>query len=102
VQIRVALRSGAHTLLQVSVSAAGKQRLYLVDPQGGVLTVKAEGGPGGSGGRAAAVAEGAPEVSAHPTETVEATAPVDEMVLTARRGAAEASPLRAIRKPNPS
>src|SRR3984957_14002073 len=51
VEIRVALRSGAHPLLQVSVSAAGKQRLYLVDPQGGALTVTANGGPGGSGGR---------------------------------------------------
>jgi hypothetical protein len=51
VAIRVALRSGAHPLLQVSVSAAGKQRLYLVDPQGGALTVTANGGPGGSGGR---------------------------------------------------
>jgi hypothetical protein len=51
VQIRVTLRSGAHPLLQVSVSAAGKRRLYLVDAQGGALTVKADGGPGGSGGR---------------------------------------------------
>jgi hypothetical protein len=51
VQIRIALRSGSHPLLQVSVSAAGKQKLYLVDPQGGSLTVKADGGPGGSGGR---------------------------------------------------
>jgi hypothetical protein len=51
VQIRVTLRPGTPPLLQASVSAAGKQRLYLVDPQGGALTVKAEGGPGGSGGR---------------------------------------------------
>lgn len=51
VQIRVTLRSGANPLLQMSVSAAGKQRLYLVDPKGGALTVKADGGPGGSGGR---------------------------------------------------
>jgi hypothetical protein len=51
VQIRVTLRPGAHPLLQASVTAAGKQRLYLVDPQGGALTVKADGGPGGSGGR---------------------------------------------------
>jgi hypothetical protein len=50
VQIRVALRSGSHPLLQISVSAAGKQLFYLVDPQGGALTVKAEGGPGGTGG----------------------------------------------------
>jgi hypothetical protein len=51
VQVRVTLRSGPHPLLQASVSAAGKQRLYLIDPQGGALTVKADGGPGGSGGR---------------------------------------------------
>ncbi len=51
VQVRVALRSGSHPLLQVSVSAAGKQKLYLVDPQGGSLTLRADGGPGGSGGR---------------------------------------------------
>jgi len=51
VQVRVTLRSGPHPLLQVSVLAAGKQRLYLVDPQGGALWVKADGGPAGSGGR---------------------------------------------------
>jgi hypothetical protein len=51
VQVRVAFRAGAHPLLQVSVSAVGKQRLYLVDPQGGALAVKADGGPGGSGGK---------------------------------------------------
>jgi hypothetical protein len=51
VQVRVALRSGSHPLLQVAVSALGKNKLYLVDPQGGSLTVNADGGPGGSGGR---------------------------------------------------
>ena len=51
VQVRVALRPGSHPLLQVSVAAAGRQMLYLVDPQGGSLTVKADGGSGGSGGR---------------------------------------------------
>jgi hypothetical protein len=51
VQIRVALRSGSGPLLQVSVSAVGEQRFYLVDPHGGSLTVIADGGPGGSGGR---------------------------------------------------
>jgi hypothetical protein len=51
VQVRATLRPGTHALLQVSVSAAGKQRLYLVDPQGGALTVKADGGAAGSGGR---------------------------------------------------
>jgi hypothetical protein len=51
VQLRVALRSGNHPLLQVSVAAAGQQKLYLVDPQGGSLTISADGGSGGSGGK---------------------------------------------------
>jgi hypothetical protein len=51
VQVRVTLRPGAHPLLQASVAAAGKTRLYLIDPQGGALTVTADGGAGGSGGR---------------------------------------------------
>lgn len=51
VRVRATLRDGAHPLLQVSVAAAGKRRLYLVDPQGGVLWVKADGGAAGSGGR---------------------------------------------------
>ncbi len=51
VQVRVALQSGSHPLLQVSVTAAGQQKFYLVDPQGGSLTVSAAAGPGGSGGR---------------------------------------------------
>src|ERR1700689_5305969 len=51
VQVRVTLRPGVHPLLQASVAAAGKTRLYLIDPQGGALTVTADGGPGGSGGK---------------------------------------------------
>jgi len=51
VQVQVTLRSGSHPLLQVSVSAAGHQKLYLVDPQGGSLTIRADGGSGGSGGK---------------------------------------------------
>ncbi|HEY2460213.1 MAG TPA: hypothetical protein VGI16_05380 [Candidatus Acidoferrum sp.] len=51
VQIRVAFRAGAQPLLQVSVSAAGKTRFYLINPQGGALTVAANGGSAGSGGR---------------------------------------------------
>jgi len=54
VQVRVALQpalsAADHPLLQVSVAALGKQKLYLVDPQGGSLTVHADGGQGGSGG----------------------------------------------------
>ena len=51
VQVRVTLRPATHPLLQASVVGAGKQRLYLIDPQGGALTVTADGGRGGSGGR---------------------------------------------------
>jgi hypothetical protein len=51
VQIRVTLRSGSHPLLQASVSDGHKERFYLVDPQGGSLTVTSEGGNGGSGGK---------------------------------------------------
>lgn len=51
VDVRMALRPGSHPLLQVSVSVLGHRRLYLVNPHGGSLTVKADGGPGGSGGR---------------------------------------------------
>ena len=50
VQVRVALRSGSHPLLQVSASAQGRMTFFLIDPQGGSLTVASNGGPGGSGG----------------------------------------------------
>lgn len=52
VQVQVALRTGSHPLLQFGVTVAGhKERFYLVDPQGGSLTVSSEGGSGGSGGK---------------------------------------------------
>ena len=50
-QVRVALRPGPHPLLQVEASAAGKDKFYLIDPNGGFLKVRSEGGPGGSGGK---------------------------------------------------
>jgi hypothetical protein len=50
VTVRVALSPGARTLLQVVVSAKGRDRLFLVDPNGGSLTVTSSGGAGGSGG----------------------------------------------------
>lgn len=50
VQVRVALQPGNHPLLQMSVQGEGTQKLYLVDPQGGSLTVRSSGGAGGSGG----------------------------------------------------
>jgi hypothetical protein len=51
VKLWVALRSGSHPLLQVSVLVEGRTKLYLVDPQGGSLTVSSDGGSGGSGGK---------------------------------------------------
>ncbi|MGA8767424.1 MAG: hypothetical protein WB559_10415 [Candidatus Acidiferrales bacterium] len=51
VDVRVALKFEGRPVLQVSATAAGHRKLYLVDPQGGSLTVAAEGGPGGSGGK---------------------------------------------------
>jgi len=57
VKVQVTLRSGSHPLLQASVSAAGHQRLYLVDPQGGSLTVKADGVPEGQEEEVAAEAK---------------------------------------------
>ena len=51
VNIRATLRPGSRYLLQVSVTAAGKQKFFLIQPEAGSLTVAADGGPGGSGGK---------------------------------------------------
>jgi hypothetical protein len=51
VQVRVTLRPGSHPLLQAGVAARGVEQLFLVDPQGGSLTVLDDGGSGGSGGK---------------------------------------------------
>jgi hypothetical protein len=51
VRVRVALRSGSHPLLQVGVSAQGREMLFLVDPQGGSLALSSNGGDGGPGGK---------------------------------------------------
>jgi len=51
VKVMITLRPGASPLLQAVVSAAGrKDRHFLVDPQGGSLTISANGGAGGNGG----------------------------------------------------
>jgi len=52
VQVWVTLKSGPTTLLEAKVTASGhKDRYYLIDPNGGSLTVKSLGGSGGSGGK---------------------------------------------------
>jgi hypothetical protein len=50
-QIEMTVEGGAHPLLQFMVKAGSHQRYYLVDPNGGSLSVSADGGAGGSGGR---------------------------------------------------
>ncbi|MCM0080175.1 hypothetical protein L4X63_01085 [Geomonas sp. Red32] len=51
VRVLLTLRSGGNPLLQAEVSGKGRDEYFLVDPVGGSLTVKAEGGSGGAGGR---------------------------------------------------
>jgi len=51
VRVQVVLKSGSHPLLQARVSAGRDERLFLVDPQGGSLSVASVGGAGGSGGK---------------------------------------------------
>lgn len=58
VDVRVTLQPGSDPLLQVSVSASGRRKLYLVDPKGGSLTVS--GGKGGRGGRGGSGGIGTP------------------------------------------
>jgi hypothetical protein len=50
VQVQLTMHPGNQALIEASVSAAGKQKFYLIDPHGGWLTVKADGGEGGRGG----------------------------------------------------
>jgi hypothetical protein len=51
VVVRVALRPGPRPLLMASCTGGGREDFFLVDPQGGQLAVRSDGGPGGSGGR---------------------------------------------------
>jgi len=49
--IRVALKQASNPLLQIGVSSRARESFYMIDPQGGSLTVLSNGGDGGSGGR---------------------------------------------------
>jgi hypothetical protein len=51
VTVRATVQAGAQPLIQFAVSAPGKIRYYLVDPNGGTLTVMANGGSGGRAGK---------------------------------------------------
>lgn len=51
VDVRATVQPGTQPLIQFSVSAPGKTKYFLVDPNGGSLTVMANGGAGGRAGR---------------------------------------------------
>jgi hypothetical protein len=59
VEVRLAFRTGARPLLQIGVTAkVHNERFYLVDPQGGSLTIQSTGGAGGLAGKGGAAARG--------------------------------------------
>jgi hypothetical protein len=52
VQVQVTLHPGPEPLLEAAVTTQGhKVRYYLIDPQGGSLTISSTGGSGGAGGK---------------------------------------------------
>ena len=83
-------------MLQVGVSGQGRESFFLIDPQGGSLTVLDEGGSGGSGGvpavKVGAEAVAAPAAWGLPAEAAEETAWMGAMVQAARPDEAAASP----------
>jgi hypothetical protein len=50
VHVWVTLASGERTLLQVRAASSKRDQFFLIDPNGGSLSVDANGGPGGRGG----------------------------------------------------
>jgi hypothetical protein len=50
VHVWMTLKSGDHPLLQVRAASKTHTQLFLIDPNGGSLTVNASGGAGGAGG----------------------------------------------------
>lgn len=49
-QVWITPNSDSHPLLQVRVASEEREQLFLIDPNGGSLTVKTNGGVGGRGG----------------------------------------------------
>ena len=58
VHVWLRLQPGPRPLLQARVAGADRERLFLVDPHGGMLAVQADGGSGGRGGRGGRGGEG--------------------------------------------
>jgi hypothetical protein len=50
VHVWLTLQAGDHPLLQARVASPQHEKLFLIDPQGGTLSVDANGGAGGRGG----------------------------------------------------
>src|SRR5204863_402621 len=50
IHVWVTLRAGTHPLLQVRVASITREQFFLVDPEGGTLSIDANGGAGGRGG----------------------------------------------------
>lgn len=50
VHVWLRLADGGRTLLQVKVQSGARQSLFIIDPNGGSLQVRADGGQGGRGG----------------------------------------------------
>ena len=67
VTVRVALRSGIRPLLMVRCEGDGQTDRFLVDPAGGSLAVRSQGGPGGRGGRGGAGGRGGSGGSGSPS-----------------------------------
>jgi hypothetical protein len=66
VRVWLTLRPGTHPMLQARVFSETGESLYLIDPQGGSLTVKADGGPGGAGGGPGSGGQGGRSGSGNP------------------------------------
>ena len=67
VRIWIALEAGSRPLLRVRASEVGRDHFFLVDPQGGSLTITARGGTGGDGGRGGTGGRGGSGGSGSPT-----------------------------------
>jgi hypothetical protein len=68
VTIRLAAHPGGGTLIEAAVQAkGGKETFYLIDPNGGSLSVSADGGRGGSGGKGGSAGRGGSGGSGSPS-----------------------------------
>jgi hypothetical protein len=67
VHVWLTVESGDHPLLQARASSFKHEQFFLVDPNGGTLSVDADGGPGGAGGSGGRGGRGGSGGSGFPT-----------------------------------